>query len=125
MAGLPFCDTRLDARKRAKDLVARLTLAEKAAQLDNSGANSVPRLGVDLYQYHSEGLHGVRTACIDFPQVNTTEFPQVTGMAATGNSALIKKMADTIANEARALNNMANGERSLSTTRVRRVRCPS
>ena len=83
LSNLPFCDSSLEASVRAADLVARLTLAEAIAQLDNNGRNSVPRLGLDLYQYHSEGLHGVRTSCLDLPGANTTEFPQVTGMAAT------------------------------------------
>jgi beta-glucosidase-like glycosyl hydrolase len=90
-----------------------MTLGEKLAQLaagdGNKGNNSVPRLGVDLYGYHSEGLHGVRTACNDEPGTNTTEFPQVVAMAATGNMPLVKAMAAVVATEARALNNIANG----------------
>ena len=35
------------------------------------------RLGVAAYTYHSEGLHGIRTACVDVPGVTTTLFPQV------------------------------------------------
>ena len=61
LASLPFCNPKLDATARARDLVARFTTGEKIAQLGNSGENAVARLGVDLYQYHSEGLHGVRT----------------------------------------------------------------
>ena len=109
LSSLPFCDSKLPAEARATDLVSHLLLEEKLAQLANSGANWVPRLGVDLYQYHSEGLHGVRTSCNDISQLNTTEFPQVTGIAATGNKTLIRAMATVVANEARALNNVVNG----------------
>ena len=113
LASLPFCNHSLPAAERAADLVARMTLPEKLAQLTagdgKQGNNSVPRLGVDRYEYHSEGLHGVRTACIVEPGLHTTEFPQVTGMAATGNLALIRAMAGVVATEARALNNLANG----------------
>jgi hypothetical protein len=38
---------------------------------------------------------------------NATVFPQVTGMAATGNFTLIYEMARVMADEARALNNVA------------------
>ena len=59
---------------------------------------------VDLYQYHSEGLHGVRTAGLLFLGVNTTLFPQVTGLAATGNLSLVRAMAGVMSTEARAFN---------------------
>ena len=118
LASLPFCDRKLDVGTRVKDLVSRFSLGEKIAQLgsgmdrrNNSGSNAVARLGVDLYQYHSEGLHGVRTACINFPgkRLHTTEFPQVVAMAATGNTSLVTTMASLMSDEARALNNIANG----------------
>jgi beta-D-xylosidase 4 len=51
----------------------------------------------------------VRTARDDIEGLNTPEFPQVVAMAATGNLALISRMAETISDEARALNNIANG----------------
>jgi beta-glucosidase-like glycosyl hydrolase len=41
--------------------------------------------------------------------VNTTLFPQVSGLAATGNLSLVRAMAEVMSTEARALNNMANG----------------
>lgn len=49
LASLPFCDPSLAAPLRAADLVSRLTLSEKLAQLgsgmgsDNASNNSVPR----------------------------------------------------------------------------------
>jgi len=96
------------------DLVLRMTLNERFNQLGNGDSNQVARLGVALYQYHSEGLHGVRTSCKDVSDrnlpYNTTEFPQVTGLAATGNMSLIRAMATVVANEARAVNNLADGE---------------
>ena len=109
LARLPYCSTSLQPEARARDLVARMTLDEKVRQLDHGGENAVPRLGVARYQYHSEGVHGVRTACKDMAGVNTTLFPQVVGMAATGNLSLIRAMAAVMSTEARALNNLANG----------------
>jgi beta-glucosidase-like glycosyl hydrolase len=88
-----------------------MTLAEKFGQLGsfNASGNEILRLGVSRYSYHSEGLHGLRTVCKDMPGVNTTTFPQVTGMAATGNLPLILAMGQVMGDEGRAVNNIANG----------------
>ena len=110
---LPFCDTSLSTTARAKDLVQRMTVPEKLVQLIGGIGGGVtpatPRLGVPAYQYHNEGLHGLRTTCKLGPhgeKLFSTMFPQVTGMAATGNLNLIKGMASHMANEARAVNNV-------------------
>ena len=109
LVSLPFCDSALGGRARAKDLVARMTLQKKLSQLLHSNGSAITRLGVEQYNYHSEGLHGIRSGCKDILGVNTTLFPQVTGMAATGNMPLVLAMASTMGDEARALNNIANG----------------
>ena len=66
-----------------------------------------------MYQYHSEGLHGVRDSCQDVRSgqqpINTTEFPQVVALAATGNVSLMQAMATVVGDEARALNNLVRG----------------
>ena len=54
-----YRNTRLSFPERAADLVARMTLAEKAAQLGTSNASAIPRLGVHEYTYWSEAQHGV------------------------------------------------------------------
>src|ERR1700689_117922 len=46
---------------RVKDLVSRLSLAEKIQQMCN-GAAAIPRLGIPAYNYWSECLHGVARA---------------------------------------------------------------
>ena len=111
LASLPFCNASLDSSARAQDLVERMTMIEKLSQLGswNASGNEVPRLGVPRYSYHSEGLHGLRTVCRDMPGVNTTTFPQVVGMAATGNLELIGVMGRIMGDEGRAANNIANG----------------
>ena len=83
---------------RVKDLVSRLSLAEKVAQMRNA-APSIPRLGVPSYDYWNECLHGVARAG------TATVFPQAIGMAATWNVPLLHKVADVIATEARAKHN--------------------
>jgi beta-glucosidase len=86
----------LDAR--VKDLVCRMSLAEKVQQMRNA-APAIPRLGVPAYNYWNECLHGVARAGV------ATVFPQAIGMAATWDTALIHQEADVIATEARAKNN--------------------
>ncbi|MFC4114398.1 glycoside hydrolase family 3 protein [Nonomuraea zeae] len=54
-----YLDTRRSFEERAADLVSRMTLEEKAAQLRTNSAAAVPRLGVQQYTYWNEGLHGV------------------------------------------------------------------
>ncbi len=83
------------AQEKAKALVGQMTLEEKAAQL-RYDAPAVPRLGVPAYNWWNEALHGVaRAGC-------ATVFPQAIGMAATFDAALVKDVASTISDEARA-----------------------
>ncbi|WP_081996025.1 glycoside hydrolase family 3 protein [Croceibacterium mercuriale] len=80
---------------RARDLVARMTLEEKASQLVND-APAIPRLGIREYNWWNEGLHGVAAAGF------ATVFPQAIGMAATFDEAHIGDVADLISREFRA-----------------------
>jgi beta-glucosidase len=97
---LPFRDPTLTTAQRADDLLSRLTLEEKISQLqDNSVA--VPRLGIPAYTWGNEGLHG------DAFTGYTTLFPQVIGMAATWDTALVHAMADVVSTEGRARYNAA------------------
>jgi beta-glucosidase-like glycosyl hydrolase len=56
-----YKDTRYSFEERAADLVERMTLDEKAAQLHTNSAPAIPRLGVQQYTYWSEGQHGINT----------------------------------------------------------------
>ena len=47
--------------ERAADLVSRMTLEEKVAQMQNA-APAIPRLGVPQYEWWNEALHGVARA---------------------------------------------------------------
>ncbi|GFS46768.1 hypothetical protein Acr_00g0104070 [Actinidia rufa] len=53
-----FCETSIPIACRVEDLVTRLTVEEKAAQLVNS-APAIPRLDMPAYKWWSEALHGV------------------------------------------------------------------
>ena len=86
-------DAPLDARVR--DLLGRLTLEEKVSQLLYTSA-AIPRLGIPEYNWWNEALHGVARAG------RATVFPQAIGLAATWDTALLHRVATTIAEEARA-----------------------
>ncbi|HEY6951145.1 MAG TPA: glycoside hydrolase family 3 C-terminal domain-containing protein [Bacteroidota bacterium] len=94
----PFEDTSRSIEKRVNDLVSRLTLDEKVAQMQNRAA-AIPRLGIPEYNWWSECLHGVARNGI------ATVFPQAISMAATWDPELILREADVIATEARAKHN--------------------
>ncbi|WP_239700753.1 glycoside hydrolase family 3 C-terminal domain-containing protein [Massilia sp. 9096] len=95
-AGNPaYLDPHLSPEQRAADLVSRMTLEEKAAQLGNA-APAIPRLRVPKYNWWNEGLHGVARAGV------ATVFPQAVGMAATWDEALMQQTGDVIATEFRA-----------------------
>jgi beta-glucosidase len=98
-----YLNTGLSARERAHDLVGRMTLDEKAAQLED-WATAIPRLGIPDYQTWSEALHGVARAGY------ATVFPQAIGMAATWDPAMVHSMGDVISTEARAKYNQAQRE---------------
>lgn len=86
---------RAEARKKAKELVRKMTLMEKASQLKYD-ASPVERLGVPAYNYWNEALHGVARAGV------ATMFPQAIGMAAVFDEDAMKKTGDIIATEGRA-----------------------
>jgi beta-glucosidase len=109
-AGTPlplYLDPMQPADVRAADLVSRMTLEEKVSQMQNA-AVAIPRLGIPAYDWWSEALHGVAFAG------TATVFPQAIGLAATWDTDLMHRVADTISTEARAKYNEAqrNGDDS-------------
>ncbi len=100
---LPYRDASLPAVVRAHDVVARMTLDEKASQLEDY-APAISHLGIPDYQTWSEALHGVARAGY------ATVFPQAIGMAATWDPKLVREMGDIISTEGRANFNQARRE---------------
>ncbi len=98
-----YLNTQLTPQARAHDLVSRMTLDEKAQQLED-WATAIPRLGVPDYQTWNESLHGVARAGY------ATVFPQAIGMAATWDPKVVQAMGDIISTEARAKYNEAQRE---------------
>src|SRR5450755_3560406 len=90
----PYLDPTLSPEKRAADLVSRMTLEDKVLQMQNS-APAIPRLGVPVYNWWNEALHGVA-------QHRATVFPEPIGLGASFDPELVHKMADVISTEARA-----------------------
>jgi beta-glucosidase len=103
-----YSDPSLPPEARARDLVARLTLEEKIAQMMHD-APAIERLGVPAYNWCSEALHGVARAGL------ATVFPQAIGLAATWDQALMHEVATAISDEARAKHHhaAARGERGV------------
>jgi beta-glucosidase len=99
----PYADTSLSAAERAHDLVSRMTLEEKASQLED-WAMAIPRLGIPDYQTWNEALHGVARAGY------ATVFPQAIGMAATWDPKMVHNMGAVISTEARGKFNEAQRE---------------
>ena len=88
-----FCNSSLSFPERTKDLVDRMTLSEKVAQLGH-GALGVARLGLPPYNWWSEALHGVSNVGpgtrFDDVVPGATSFPNVISMAASFNEAMWK-----------------------------------
>lgn len=99
-AQAPYMNPALPVDQRVNDLIGRMTLEEKVAQMRDH-ATAIPRLGVPKYDWWNEGLHGVAFAGY------ATNFPQVIGMAATWDTALVHTMGETVSTEARAKYNEA------------------
>jgi beta-glucosidase len=100
---LPYRNPALPVDQRVDDLIGRMTLEQKVEQMRDH-APAIPELGVPKYDWWNEGLHGVAFAGA------ATNFPQVIGMAATWDTNLVHRMAQTISTEARAKYNQAMRE---------------
>jgi len=90
-----YLNTELPFEQRVNDLVSRMTLEEKAAQLLYT-APAIPRLGVPEYNWWNEALHGVARAGY------ATVFPQSITIANSWNEELMLDVANAISDEARA-----------------------
>lgn len=86
-------------RKRAAELVGKMTLEEKVAQTLYQ-APAVERLNIKAYNWWNEALHGVARAG------TATVFPQAIGLAATFDEDLLEQVGDAVSTEARAKFNM-------------------
>ena len=102
----PYLDPSQPIETRIADLISRMTLEEKAAQLNHLSSRN-DRLHIPAWGGWNQTLHGV------WSKQPTTLFPAAIGMSATWDPALIKTVTDSMSDEARALYNIgADGPRS-------------
>jgi len=92
---LPYQNPDLSSEERAKDLISRLTLEEKA-ELMCDQSNAIPRLGIKQFNWWSEALHGYAN------NGNVTVFPEPIAMAASFDEDLVYRIFDAVSDEARA-----------------------
>jgi len=91
----PFQNPELSVEERVEDIISRLTLEEKVAQMMNS-TPSIDSLGIPRYDWWNEALHGVARAG------KATVFPQSIAMAATFDEEAILRTFTIVSDEARA-----------------------
>nr|XP_011460171.1 PREDICTED: beta-xylosidase/alpha-L-arabinofuranosidase 1-like [Fragaria vesca subsp. vesca] len=127
MSAFGFCDSNLTYDGRAKDLVDRMTLAEKVQQLGNK-ALGVPRLGLPKYEWWSEALHGVSNVgpgtYFDELIPGATSFPPVILTAAAFNESLWKEIGQVVSTEARAMYNLGRAGLTYWSPNINVVRDP-
>ncbi len=100
---LPYQNPNLSAEERAKDLISRLTLSEKAALMCDQ-SEAIPRLGIKQFNWWSEALHGLAN------NNNVTVFPEPIGMAASFDDKLVYKIFNAVSDEVRAKYNESQKE---------------
>ncbi len=88
-------DVLKKARKKAEEIVSRMTVEEKASQLLYESP-AIERLGINEYNWWNEACHGVARAGV------ATVFPQSIALAACFDPALIGRIGRAVALEARA-----------------------
>lgn len=92
---MPYQNPNLSSEERAKDLISRLNIQEKASLLfDQSPA--IPRLGIKKFNWWSEALHGLAN------NDNVTVFPEPIGMAASFDDSLVFRIFNATSDEVRA-----------------------
>ena len=92
---LPYQNPNLSSEQRAKDLISRLTLEEKAALMCDV-SEAIPRLGIKNFNWWSEALHGLAN------NDDVTVFPEPIGMAAAFDDELVYRIFNATSDETRA-----------------------
>ena len=91
----PFQNPKFNSEERAKDLISRLSIEEKATLMCDQ-SDAIPRLGIKKFNWWSEALHGYAN------NDSVTVFPEPIGMAASFNDELLFNIYDAVSDEARA-----------------------
>ncbi|MGD1818446.1 MAG: glycoside hydrolase family 3 C-terminal domain-containing protein [Pleomorphochaeta sp.] len=101
-------DKESQYKKLAKELVKKMTIAEKISQM-RYDSPAIERLNIPSYNWWNEALHGVARSG------NATVFPQPIAMAASFNEKLLKDVGIAISDEARA---KYNEFKSINSTQI-------
>ena len=96
---------RVALHQKAVDMVAKMTLDEKIAQMI-SGTPAIERLGIRPYDWWNEALHGVAR------HGRATSFPMPIGLGATFDAALVKQIGEVVSTEGRAKYNVAQKQKN-------------
>jgi beta-glucosidase len=101
-----YLNSMYSPEERAADLVSRMTLEEKALQLNSSQAPAIPHLGLNAYGWWNEAAHGVAREQYNhdanpFILINTTSYPVDLSLGATWDPELMYEEATLISDEAR------------------------
>ncbi|XP_015900127.2 probable beta-D-xylosidase 5 [Ziziphus jujuba] len=127
MSKFVYCDSSLPYEVRAKDLVDRMTLAEKVQQMGNN-AQGVARIGLPKYEWWSEALHGVSNVgpgtYFDDVVPGATSFPTVILTAASFNKSLWRNIGEFVSTEARAMYNLGRAGLTYWSPNINVVRDP-
>ncbi|MDP4276554.1 MAG: glycoside hydrolase family 3 protein, partial [Bacteroidota bacterium] len=91
----PYQNPKLTSGERARDLIGRLSLEEKATLLCDE-SKAIPRWGIKKFNWWSEALHGI--AYND----HVTVFPEPIGMAASFDDSLVFRVFNAVSDETRA-----------------------
>jgi beta-glucosidase len=100
MIAQPYQNPSLSPEERAKDLISRLTLEEKALLMQDQSP-AIPRLGIKKFNWWSEALHGLAN------NDSVTVFPEPIGMAASFDDSLVYKIFNAVSDETRAKYNLS------------------
>jgi beta-glucosidase len=100
---LPYQNPDLSSEERAKDLLSRLTLSEKATLMSDE-SQAIPRLNIKKFNWWSEALHGLAN------NDKVTVFPEPIGMAASFDDTLVYRIFNAVSDEIRAKYNEAKAK---------------
>ena len=91
------------ARKKAKELIAKMSTEEKVSQLLYE-APAIPRLGIGEYNWWNEALHGVARAG------RAAVFPQAIGLGASFDPLMVRQVGSMVGQEGRIKNEIYRSE---------------
>jgi beta-glucosidase len=113
LGGPIYRDPSYTPAERAADLVARMTLREKAAEMVAGYSAAIPRLHISQYGWWNEAAHGLidqqivpglaPTPGATTELNNTTSYPDDLALGSTWDPSLVYQDASAISDEAREL----------------------